>query len=187
MTRIAILLSGTGSLADAVVRAGIPVHFVIADRECSGLEKMRSHGIVSRLIPRKGLKLQSSSDARRLYTQQIEDALVGMDIDLVAMLGFMTVLDSAIFKRFKGRIVNTHPSLLPAFKGDAAVVDALEYGVKWTGCTLHYATAELDAGPIIDQIPVRVMPHDTVATLHERIKTQERRMIERFLRDPIAS
>jgi phosphoribosylglycinamide formyltransferase-1 len=92
------------------------------------------------------------------------------------MAGFMTVLDKPVFDAYQGRIVNTHPSLLPAFRGAHAVEDALAFGVQVTGCTVHVATVEVDDGPILAQEAVPVLPGDTVATLHERIKEVERRL-----------
>ena len=92
------------------------------------------------------------------------------------MAGFGTILAKPIFDRFAGRILNTHPALLPAFPGWHAVADALDYGVKVTGCTVHVATEEVDAGPILAQEAVAVLPDDTVESLHERIKAVERRL-----------
>ena len=98
------------------------------------------------------------------------------------MAGFGTILDKPIHDRFAGRIVNTHPALLPAFKGWHAVDDALAAGVKVTGCTVHYATLEVDDGPILAQEAVPVLADDTAATLHERIKDVERRLYPAVLR-----
>jgi phosphoribosylglycinamide formyltransferase-1 len=98
------------------------------------------------------------------------------------MAGFMTILDKPIFSAFDGRIVNTHPSLLPSFRGAHAVPDALAFGVKITGCTIHVATVEVDDGPILAQEAVPVLPDDTEDALHERIKTVERRLYPEVLR-----
>lgn len=98
------------------------------------------------------------------------------NIGLVAMAGFMTIFDPVIFEQYANRITNIHPALLPSFKGDHAVADALKFGVKVTGTTIHYATAELDNGPIIAQEAVPVLEGDTEKTLHERIKVVERRL-----------
>src|SRR4029450_10458835 len=92
------------------------------------------------------------------------------------MAGFMTVFDKPVFDAFDGRILNTHPALLPAFKGAHAVRDALEHGGKGDGCTVHVATMELDDGPILAQEAVPVLPDDTVESLHERIKVVERQL-----------
>ena len=115
---------------------------------------------------------------RREYTMDVLRVLIQHEIDVVAMAGFMTIFSPEIFeshnKLYAGKILNTHPSLLPSFKGEHAVKDALEYGVKLTGCTIHVATAQLDAGPILGQESVLVHPRDTVSSLHERIKIAER-------------
>jgi phosphoribosylglycinamide formyltransferase-1 len=111
------------------------------------------------------------------------DALKRHEIDLVAMAGFMTILEHPIHDAFGGRITNTHPSLLPAFKGAHAVEDALAAGVKVTGCTVHVATIEVDHGPILAQEAVPVRPGDTPETLHERVKEVERRLYPQVLRE----
>ena len=107
--------------------------------------------------------------------------LTGWDVELVAMAGFGTILGKAMFDAFPGHILNTHPALLPSFPGWHGVEDALAYGVKVTGCTVHVATEEVDAGPILAQEAVVVEPDDTVATLHERIKAVERRIYVRTI------
>ena len=113
----------------------------------------------------------------------IVDRLEAHDIDLVVMAGFGTILAKPIFDRFAGRILNTHPALLPSFPGWHAVDDALSYGVKVTGCTVHVATEEVDAGPILAQEAVVVLPDDTVDSLHERIKAVERRLYIQTIRE----
>ena len=116
------------------------------------------------------------SDAfdRTGYTSALTELLVERSVDLVAMAGFGTVLDQPIHDAFPGRILNTHPALLPAFPGWHGVADALSAGAEVTGCTVHLATLEMDAGPILAQGEVPVMPDDTVDSLHERIKAVER-------------
>jgi phosphoribosylglycinamide formyltransferase 1 len=116
------------------------------------------------------------------YTHDVVDALNRHRVDLVAMAGFGTILEKPVHDAFPNRLVNTHPSLLPAFKGWHAVEDALAAGVKVTGWTAHIATLEVDEGPIIAQEPVRVLDDDTVETLHERIKEVERRLYPEVLR-----
>lgn len=119
---------------------------------------------------------------RLTFTRDFTEALVNADIDVVAMAGFGTVFDASIYGHFGTRVLNTHPSLLPAFPGWHAVADAMSYGVKVTGCTIHIATATVDSGPILAQEPVIVEPDDTEATLHERIKTAERRLYPAVVR-----
>jgi phosphoribosylglycinamide formyltransferase-1 len=171
--RVAVLASGSGTILDAMLDAGIPVEVVVVDRACGATEVAERHGVPWELVERSSYGADFDRDG---YTRQILDVLDKYDPDLVVMAGFGTILAPAMFEVFDGRILNTHPALLPAFKGWHAVRDALEAGVKVTGCTVHVATAEVDAGPILAQEAVRVEPGDTEATLHERIKAVERRL-----------
>ena len=118
----------------------------------------------------------SSTFDRDAFTDRVLDRLSISGIELVAMAGWGTILAPAAFAAYPGRIVNTHPSLLPAFPGWNAVREALAYGVKVTGCTVHVATEQVDTGPILAQEAVAVLEGDDEATLHERIKTVERRL-----------
>jgi len=119
------------------------------------------------------------------YTGRVVEALKRHQIDVIAMAGFGTVLAPSLFELYPGRVLNTHPALLPAFKGWHAVRDALAFGVKVTGTTVHLATVEVDEGPILAQEAVTVEDGDTESSLHERIKQVERRLypetIRRFL------
>jgi phosphoribosylglycinamide formyltransferase-1 len=110
------------------------------------------------------------------YTHEVVDALEAAGVELVAMAGFGTILEKPVHDAFPDRILNTHPALLPAFPGWHAVEDALAAGVKVTGCTVHRATLEVDAGEILAQEAVPVLDGDTVEALHERIKEVERRL-----------
>lgn len=181
--RIGVLASGTGTNLEAILQAGLPVAVVVADRPCRALQIADAAGVPSVLVERTSF---GSSFDRLAYTHEVIDVLEAADIDLVAMAGFMTILDKPFVDRWPGRILNTHPSLLPSFPGAHGVRDALEAGVKITGCTVHIATAELDAGPIVAQAAVDVLPDDTVESLHERIKAAERALypaaIQRFMR-----
>ena len=114
-------------------------------------------------------------------------ALEEAGIELVVMAGFGTVFDESMFAAYRNRILNTHPALLPAFQGWHAVRAALAAGVKVTGCTVHVATLEVDAGPILAQEAVPVLPGDDEASLHERIKTVERRLYPATIRDDARS
>jgi phosphoribosylglycinamide formyltransferase 1 len=171
LVRIGVLASGTGTNLEAILAAGLPVVIVVADRPCRALRVADDAGVTSQLIERTSF---GRSFDRLAYTHQVIDALEAAGVELVAMAGFMTILDKPFVDRWPGRILNTHPSLLPSFPGAHGVRDALEAGVKVTGCTVHIATAELDAGPIVAQVPVGVEPGDIVETLHERIKAAER-------------
>jgi phosphoribosylglycinamide formyltransferase-1 len=171
--RTAVLASGTGSLLEAILDAGIPVALVVVDRPCRAQVVAERHGVATELVERTTF---GEDFDRTAYTEDVVDRLRGHDIELVVMAGYGTVFDKPIFDAFEGRIINTHPALLPAFKGWHAVEEALEAGVKVTGCTVHVATLEVDSGPILAQEAVAVLPGDTVETLHERIKVVERRI-----------
>lgn len=171
-----MLVSGSGTILEAVLRAGVPVTAVLADRPCRGLDVARHGGVEAMLVDRRELGGYGPGFDRAGYTRVVAEALVTRGVDLVAMAGFGTVLAQPVHDAFGGRILNTHPSLLPAFPGWHAVADALAAGAVVTGCTVHLATLELDAGPVIAQAEVAVDPADTVETLHERIKSVERRL-----------
>ena len=178
MKNLAVFVSGTGTILEAILRDNIPVALVLADRKCRGLEIAKAAGIPTELVERtfgKGFN-------REEYTRRIFRILLDHEIDLIAMAGFMTILAPFLFKEWPGIILNTHPSLLPAFKGDNAVRDALNHGVKVTGCTIHRATAKLDEGSILAQASVPVLPEDTRNTLHERIKRKERALYPRVIK-----
>ena len=120
------------------------------------------------------------------FTAAIVEALTAHDVDLVAMAGFMTVLAEPMFVAFPGKVINTHPSLLPSFRGAHAVADALAAGVKVTGCTIHIATIEVDDGPILAQEAVPILDSDDEDALHERIKAVEHRLYPRVLAELVA-
>ena len=171
--RLAVLVSGSGTLLEAILAGGTAVALVVADRPCRGLDVAAAAGVPVELVERTDF---SPAFDRAGYTDRIVKALAASEVDLVAMAGFLTVLGPSVFDAFPGRILNTHPALLPSFRGAHAVRDALARGVKVTGCTVHVATAEVDAGPILAQEAVPVLPGDDEATLHERIKEVERRL-----------
>lgn len=171
--RVAVLASGSGTILDAILVAGIEVTVVVVDRPCGALEVASRHGVESVLVERTEFGVDFD---RVAYTVAVVDVLVAQRIDLVVMAGWGTIFAAPIFAAFDGRILNTHPALLPSFPGWHGVEDALAYGVKVTGCTVHVATEEVDAGPILAQEAVTVHDDDTVASLHERIKDVERRI-----------
>jgi phosphoribosylglycinamide formyltransferase-1 len=156
-----------------MIDAGVPIAVVVADRPCRGLEIAAEAGIATELVERDRYDGDFDRDA---YSARLAEVLRGHDVDLVAMAGFGTVLTQPMQAAFAGRLLNTHPALLPAFKGWHAVRDALAYGVKVTGCTVHVAALDVDTGPILAQEAVPVLPGDTESTLQERIKTVERRL-----------
>ena len=157
---------------------------VLADRPCGALEIARAAGVAAELVERTDF---GPTFDRVAYTKEVVAALERHDVDLVAIAGFGTILSEPFVDAFGGRAVNTHPALLPAFKGWHAVRDALAAGVKVTGCTVHLVTEEVDAGPILAQEAVPVLDDDTEETLHERIKQVERRLypdvIERLVHE----
>jgi phosphoribosylglycinamide formyltransferase 1 len=193
LKNIAVLVSGTGSILEAMLAEGIPIALVVADRECRGLDIARQAGVPTELIRRAeylsaGVHAQAGGTPlnRDAYTAALVETLAAHRIGLIAMAGFMTILSPSIFNTYRNRILNTHPSLLPAFKGDRAVADALAAGTTETGCTIHIATEELDDGPVLVQEKVPVMPGDTVETLHERIKAVERALYPKLLKAILA-
>ena len=178
-----MLASGAGTNLSAILAAGIPVAAVVVDRPCRAVEVASGAGGGAGVAVEMVVRPSFGPDFDRLaYTHRVLDALAAHDVELVVMAGFMTILDKPVFDAYAGRILNTHPSLLPAFPGPHAVDDALAAGVKLTGCTVHVATLEVDAGPILAQEAVPVLPGDTVASLHERIKTVERRLYPETIR-----
>jgi phosphoribosylglycinamide formyltransferase-1 len=170
---VAVLASGSGTILEAIVVADIPVDVVISDRACRALEIAEEHALPAELLERTDFSKSFDRDA---YAERLVELLQKYAPDLIVSAGFGTVVPKTA-TAFPGRMINTHPALLPAFKGWHAVREALEAGVKVTGCTVHVMTEEMDAGPILAQEPVRVEPDDTEATLHERIKRVERPLL----------
>jgi len=173
---VGVLVSGSGTILDAMVADGVPVHLVLADRVCGALDVARRHRVQVELLDRRHWGGYGREFDRHAFTSAITDRLRAGAVDLVAMAGFGTILDDPIHRAYPGRILNTHPALLPAFPGWHGVEDALEAGVAVTGCTVHVATLEMDAGPILAQEQVAVLSGDTADSLHERIKAVERRL-----------
>lgn len=180
MARVAVLVSGSGTNLQALIDADVPIALVLSDRPAvAALDRADAAGIPTAIVDRAGFL----PERRDEYTEQVVDVLRRHEIDLVAMAGFMTILAKPMFDAFDGRVLNTHPSLLPAFRGAHAVEEALEAGVKVTGCTIHVATADVDHGPILAQEAVRVHDGDTVEALHERIKAVEHRLYPQVISD----
>ncbi len=162
--------------------AGLEVALVVADRPCGGLAIAERAGIDAVLVERDRYDASFDRDA---YSARLADVLVAHGIDLVAMAGFGTILTQPMQDAYGGRLINTHPALLPSFTGWHAVRDALAHGVKVTGCTVHVADLDVDTGPILAQEAVPVLPGDTEASLHERIKEVERVLYPATLRQII--
>ena len=176
MKKLGILLSGRGSNFEAIansvdskkINAGIAV--VISNKpNALGLERARKRDIPAVCIPSKGLQ-------REEYDRQLVALLREKKVDLVCLAGFMRLVSAYFVKEFRHRILNVHPSLLPAFPGLEGQKQALDYGVKFTGCTVHFVDEHLDAGPIIKQAAVPVSDDDTEETLSIRILKEEHRI-----------
>jgi phosphoribosylglycinamide formyltransferase-1 len=182
VTRLGILLSGRGSNFEAIadhVAAGdldAEIAVVISNRpEAPGLEAARRRGLPAVAIPSKGLD-------REVYDRMAIEELRGRGVELVCLAGFMRLLSATFVRAFPNRILNIHPSLLPSFPGLDAQHQALEHGVRVTGCTVHFVDEYLDAGPILAQAPVPVLDTDTVETLAARILKEEHRIYSEALR-----
>ena len=171
--RVGVLASGSGTILEALLGRNLPIVAVIADRPCGALEIARSHGVAAELVERVDF---GPNFDRVAFTHDIVDGLHRHDVDLVAIAGFGTILSKPFVDAYGGRAVNTHPALLPSFKGWHAVRDALDFGVKLTGPTGHLVTEDVDSGPILAQEAVPVLEGDTEESLHERIKEVERRL-----------
>jgi phosphoribosylglycinamide formyltransferase-1 len=182
--RVGVLASGSGTILAAMLDRQLPIVVVLADRPCGALGIAERSGVAAELLERTDF---SPSFDRVAYTKEVVAALERHDVDFVAIAGFGTVLAEPFVDSFGARAVNTHPALLPAFKGWHAVRDALAAGVKVTGCTVHLVTQDVDSGPILAQEAVPVLDDDTEETLHERIKAVERQLypdaIERLVRE----
>ncbi len=181
--RIGVLLSGRGSnfeaLAESVAAGRIPgaeIALVISNREgAPGIESAKARGIPARVIPSKGLE-------REAYDRLVVAELQRARVELVCLAGFMRLLSPYFIAAFPRRILNIHPSLLPSFPGLEAQRQALEYGVKLSGCTVHLVDENLDAGPIVAQAVVPVRDDDTAETLAARILAEEHRIYTEAVR-----
>jgi phosphoribosylglycinamide formyltransferase, formyltetrahydrofolate-dependent len=175
--RIGVLLSGRGSnfeaLADSVAVGRIrdaEIGLVLSNREgAPGIERARARGLATRVIPSKGLE-------REAYDRQVVAALREVNVELVCLAGYMRLLSPYFVAAFPQRILNIHPSLLPSFPGLESQKQALDYGVKFAGCTVHFVDENLDAGPILLQAVVPVEGTDTEDTLSARILKEEHRI-----------
>lgn len=176
--RLVVLTSGEGTLLQSMIDGldeSVEIIAVGADRSCRALERAEAAGLETFLV---AYNPDHEPDYdREAWNTRFADALSSFGPDIVVSAGFMRILGAGVIDRFRGRIINTHPALLPAFPGAHAVEDALDYGVALTGSTVHLVDDGVDTGPIIAQRPVPVLRGDTRATLHERIKTVERQLI----------
>jgi phosphoribosylglycinamide formyltransferase-1 len=173
---VVVLASGTGSLLSSLLDAAVgdyPGRIVAVgvDRDCRAAEIAAAAS-----VPAYTVRLKDHRD-REAWDAAITDATAAHGPDLIVSAGFMKILGPQFLSHFYGRIINTHPAMLPAFAGAHGVAEALAYGVKVTGCTVHLVDAGTDTGPILAQQPVPVLDGDDEETLHERIKVVERRML----------
>ncbi len=181
--KIAVLVSGRGSnceaLAESIAAGRIPnaeIALVVSNREgAPGIDRARERGLPTRVIPSKGLE-------REVYDREVVAALEEARVDLVCLAGFMRLLSPYFVERFRGRILNIHPSLLPAFPGLEAHRQAIEHGVKFAGCTVHFVDENLDAGPIVLQAVVPIHDDDTPETLAARVLSEEHRIYSEAVR-----
>jgi len=174
--RLVVLASGTGSLLESLLDAAVgdyPARVVAVgtDRSCAALDIAAAAG-----VPAFTVRLGEHPD-RQAWDGAITEATAAHQPDLVVSAGFMKILGPQFLSHFMGRVVNTHPALLPAFPGAHAVPETLAYGVRVTGCTVHLVDAGVDTGPIVAQEAVDVAPGEDVDALHERIKVVERRLL----------
>lgn len=175
--RVVLLASGAGTLAqsvlDSITGPDCPYRVValVSDRDCEAVTRAANAGLATAVV-RPG----DHAD-RATWDRALRDAVRDLEPDWVVSAGFMRILGESFLSEFPGRVLNTHPALLPSFPGAHAVRDALAYGVSVTGCTVHLVDTGVDTGPVITQRAVDVLPEDTEATLHERIKVVEREML----------
>jgi phosphoribosylglycinamide formyltransferase-1 len=177
MKCMVILISGRGSNMQAMVEAGLPVAAVISNRaDAAGLAYAAGRGIATAIVPHRDYATREAFDAA------LAQAIDGFHPELVALAGFMRILTEGFVQRYQGRLLNIHPSLLPAFPGLDTHVRALATGVKLHGCTVHFVTTELDHGPIVIQAAVPVLPHDDEARLAARVLAEEHRIFTQAAR-----
>jgi phosphoribosylglycinamide formyltransferase 1 len=180
-------VSGSGTILEAMMREGLDIAVVVSDRPCRALEVAAEAHYDARLVDRAVFGGFTKDFDREAYSVELARVLQDADIDLVAMAGFGTIVTGAFHRAFPGRVLNTHPSLLPDFKGWHAVAATLAAGVSESGCTVHVATEELDDGPILAQRRVPVYLDDDEASLHERIKEVERSLYPEVVARVMAS
>ena len=179
MKRIVILISGRGSNMEAIIAARLPVAIaaVISNRpDARGLETARAAGITAVALDHKAYSGREAFDAA------LAEAIDAHAPDLVVLAGFMRILTPAFVKRFEGRLLNIHPSLLPSFPGLHTHQRALDEGVRIHGCTVHFVTADLDHGPVVIQAAVPVLPGDDESALAARVLAEEHRIYPQAVR-----
>jgi len=178
--RLCVFVSGSGTNLQAMLDADIePAEIVLVfsnNPEAYALERARNHNIPKMVISHKGY------GTREEYEEDIIRVLEPQNIDLIALAGFMRILSPLFVRHYKNKILNIHPALLPSFPGIHSARQALEYGVKFTGCTAHFVDEGVDTGPIIQQSVVKVLEDDTEDSLQERIQQEEYRIYPEAVR-----
>lgn len=182
MKNIVILISGRGSNMEALVRANLAekwparIAAVISNRaDAAGLQFAQEHGIATAVVTSKDVE-------RERFDAALREEIDRFEPDLVVLAGFMRILTPAFVDHYAGRLLNIHPSILPSFPGLATHQQALDAGVKFHGATVHFVTAQLDHGPIVDQAAVPVLADDTEASLAQRVLAQEHQIYPRAVR-----
>ena len=178
---IAILGSGRGSNAEAILEAQAAdrlgdgrVVSIVSDQSEAGILKLGPRfGVPADYIDPGPFKTKLDGEGLRVYVEHIKK----FNADLIVLAGFMRIVKPAFIEAFGGKVINLHPSLLPSFKGLNSIRRAFDYGVKYTGCTVHWVVPEIDAGPILDQAIVRIEANDTCATLEEKVHAAEHRLL----------
>ncbi len=177
--RIAILISGRGSNMEALIKAAIPethIALVLSNKaDAKGLETAKAHGIPTALLPHKGFATREEYDAA------LHAILFDHKIDAICLAGFMRILSAEFVNKWPNKILNIHPSLLPAYKGTDTHRRVIEAGEKHHGCSVHFVVPEMDAGPVILQASCPVMPDDTEQSLGERVLKLEHEIYPKAL------
>ena len=177
--RLVVLASGSGtlfqSLIDEQTTHQAQIVGLVADVPCQAIDRAKEVGIQVTTV--------AMEKDRNAWDKKLSDAIESLNPDLVVSAGFMRILGPAVLEKFEGKIINTHPALLPNFPGAHAVKDALAAGAKETGSTIHFVDAGVDTGEVIIQEPIGILPTDTEDSLHERIKQVERKLLVQVVGD----
>ena len=177
--RLVVLASGSGTLLQSLIdeqkNHQANIVGLITDVQCQAIDRATAAGIPVHIVPME-------SD-RNLWDKKLSDLIDSLNPDLVVSAGFMRILGPAVLEKFEGKIINTHPALLPNFPGSHAVKDAIAAGVKETGSTIHFVDKGVDTGEVINQEAIAILPNDTEDSLHERIKQVERKLLVQVVGD----
>ncbi|MEN9741076.1 MAG: hypothetical protein RIR66_32 [Actinomycetota bacterium] len=177
--RLVVLASGSGTLFQALIDEQkthqAQIVGLVTDVPCKAIDRAKAAGIHVTTV--------AIENDRNVWDKKLSDAIESLNPDLVVSAGFMRILGPAVLEKFEGKIINTHPALLPHFPGAHAVKDALAAGAKETGSTIHYVDAGVDTGEVIAQEAIAILPTDTQDSLHERIKQVERKLLVRVVGD----